>query len=143
IAIASAGAFARVQSKIEFARLLDEAALSQPKWRLAHSPDECAGWPAPFYLKTPFGTAGAGVRRVARAGDAGAAFQAFRPAAKGGPLMVQAAATGAYAQVQALFDDGRLVAVHTSAQTAVGIGPSAAGRVSVDHPFARDAVARL
>src|SRR5262249_3828663 len=64
-------------------------------------------------------------------------------AANGGPLMVQAAATGAYAQVQALFDDGRLVAVHTSAQTAVGIGPSAAGRVSVDHPFARDAVARL
>jgi hypothetical protein len=143
IAIASAEAFSRVQSKIEFARLLDEMGLSQPKWRLAHSPDECAGWPAPFYLKAPFSTAGAGVHRVERAGDAGAAFQSLRTAANGGPLMIQAAAPGTYAQVQALFDDGRLVAVHTSAQTAVGIGPSAAGRVSVDHPFARYDVARL
>lgn len=46
-------------------------------------------------------------------------------------------------QVQALFDHGRLLAVHTSAQAATGIGPSAAGRVSVDHPFARQEVARI
>jgi hypothetical protein len=57
--------------------------------------------------------------------------------------MVQAAAEGEYAQIQALFDGGRLVAAHTSAQTAVGIGPSAAGRVSIDHPFARRDVAAL
>jgi hypothetical protein len=57
--------------------------------------------------------------------------------------MVQSAAEGQYAQVQALFDHGHLVAAHTSAQTALGIGPSAAGRVSVNHPFARQDAARL
>ncbi len=50
---------------------------------------------------------------------------------------------GRYAQVQALFDRGHLIAAHTSAQTAVGIGPSAAGRISVDHPFVRHDVAAL
>src|SRR5262249_47501799 len=120
IAIASAGAFSRVQSKIEFARLLDEMGLSQPKWRLAHSPDECADWPVPFYLKTPFSTAGAGVRRVARVGDAVAAFESLRTAANGGPLMIQAAAPGAYAQGPGLFGDGRFGAGHTRARSPGG-----------------------
>jgi hypothetical protein len=56
-------------------------------------------------------------------------------------LMV--AANGNYAQVQALFDHGRLVAAHTSMQTAIGVGPSAAGGISVDHPFARSDIAML
>ncbi len=143
IAISSADRFSRVQSKIEFARLLDEAGLPQPKWELADSPDKLAGWRPPFYLKAPFSTAGTGVRRVTKVSDSRAAFESLRAAAHGGPLMVQAAGCGQYGQVQALFDRGRLVAAHTSAQTAVGIGPSAAGRVSVDHPFARRDVAFL
>ena len=143
IAVASADAFSRVQSKIEFARLLDEVGLPQPKWGLVDSPDELARWQPPFYLKAPFSTAGTGVRCVTQAGDAKGTFQSLRRASHGGPLMVQAAARGEYAQVQALFDHGRLIAAHTSAQTAVGIGPSAAGRVSVDHPFARRDVAKL
>src|SRR5262244_2217193 len=143
IALASADAFSRVQSKIEFARLLDEVGLPQPKWALVDSPDQLARWQPPFYLKAPFSTAGAGVRCVTQAGDAKGTFQSLRRASHGGPLMVQDAARGEYAQVQALFDHGRLIAAHTSAQTAVGIGPSAAGRVSVDHPFARRDVAKL
>jgi len=144
IAVASAEAFSRVQSKIEFARLLDELSLPQPKWGLVDSPDELAEWEPPFYLKTPFSTAGTGVRRVTKAGDSEEAFQSLRLASNyGGLLMAQAAAPGEYAQVQGLFDHGRLVAAHTSAQTAVGIGPSAAGRVSVDHPFARGDIAKL
>ncbi|MGO9123056.1 MAG: carbamoyl-phosphate-synthetase [Desulfomonilaceae bacterium] len=143
IAVASADAFSKVQSKIEFARLLDELSIPQPKWRLVDSPDEIAGWEPPFYLKTPFSTAGTGVRRVMNASDSKNAFESLRAAYSGGPIMVQAPAHGEYAQVQALFDQGRLVAAHTSAETAVGIGPSAAGRVSVDHPFARQDVAKL
>jgi hypothetical protein len=143
VAVASVDAFMRVQSKIEFARLLDDMGLPQPKWQLVDSPDEVVGWQAPFYLKAPFGTPGSGVRRVAKVAALQGAFQSILPAGNGGPLMVQAAARGEYAQVQALFDHGRLLAAHTSAQTAVGVGPSAAGRVSVDHPFARRDVALL
>lgn len=123
IAVASADAFSRVHSKIEFARLLDEVGL-------VDSPDELAEWQAPFYLKAPFSTAGTGVRCVTKAGDSKGTFQLLRLASNGRPLMVQAAARGQYAQVQALFDHGRLIAAHTSAKTAVGIGPSAAGRWS-------------
>jgi hypothetical protein len=144
LAVASAQAFSRVESKIEFARLLDDADLPQPKWGLVDAFDEVREWKTPFYLKVPFSTAGTGVRRVWSARDAESAFMALRDTGgHQGPLMIQAAVEGEYAQVQALFDNGRLVAAHTSAQTAIGIGPSAAGRVSIDHPFARRDVAAL
>jgi hypothetical protein len=143
VAVASAQAFSQVESKIEFARLLDDADLPQPKWGMAASQDELKDWKPPFYLKAPFSTAGTGVRRVSNDGDAKDAFIALRASGHEGPLMVQAVSGGRYAQVQALFDHGHLIAAHTSAQTAVGIGPSAAGRISVDHPFVRHDVAAL
>ena len=143
VAVSALEAFSRVQSKIEFARLLDDMRLPQPRWGLVESIEELARWEPPYYLKTPFSTAGTGVRRVADTGKAHDAFLALRAGAGEGPLMVQAAVPGEYAQVQALFDHGRLVAAHESVQTAVGVGPSAAGRVSVRHPFARREVADL
>ncbi len=143
VAVAGPEAFSRVQSKIEFARLLDDTGLPQPQWRLVESIEELAKWEPPFYLKAPFSTAGAGVRRVTDTGEAQGAFLELRTSAGDSPPMIQAAAQGEYAQVQALFDHGRLVATHESIQTAVGVGPSAAGRVSVQHPFARREVAYL
>jgi hypothetical protein len=143
IAIAAPEAFARVQSKIAFAGLLDEVGLPQPQWERLDAVAQLAGKQPPFYLKTPYSTAGSGVRLVKRAGNAVAAFQELFETSDGQPLMWQAAAAGRYAQVQALFDHGRLVACHTSMQTAVGIGPSAAGRVSVDHPSAREDIAKI
>ena len=143
VAIASEQAFSQVESKIEFAHLLDEVGLPQPKWGLVNSAEELREWKAPFYLKAPFSTAGTGVRRVSHAGEAESTFMALRVMWHEGPLMIQTAAEGRYAQAQGLFDHGRLIAAHTSAQTAVGIGPSAAGRVSVHHPFAWRDVATL
>lgn len=104
IAIASAEAFSRVQSKIEFARLLDELNLPQPKWQVVEAPERLAQWPTPFYLKAPFSTAGIGVRRVMQASEATKAFESILPLAGRDPLMIQSAADGEYAQVQALFD---------------------------------------
>lgn len=143
VAVAGPEAFARVQSKIECARLLDEVGLPQPRWGIVDSPEDLAHWEPTFYLKAPFSTAGAGVRRVMKVEEAEGAFVALRAMAPDIPLMIQAAAEGEYAQVQALFDHGRLVAAHESVRTAVGIGPSAAGRVSVRHAFAREDVARV
>ena len=57
--------------------------------------------------------------------------------------MIQQAAVGRYAQVQGLFDEGRMMAAAVSEQLAVGAGGSAAARLSVDHPLAVDALARL
>lgn len=143
VALSSPESFARVQSKLEFARLLDEIGLPQPRWILVDSLETLARQRPPFYLKAPFGTAGSGVRFLKTAEQAQSAFQSLRQFADGGPLMLQSVATGNYAQVQALFDHGRLVACHSSTQTAVGIGQSAAGRMSVDHPFARQDVSKI
>jgi hypothetical protein len=52
-------------------------------------------------------------------------------------------AAGQYGQVQALFDHGALVAVHTSVTIGAGAGGSAAARLSVDHPAAREYAAQV
>jgi len=142
-AVSSPEAFSQVQSKTAFARLLDTIGLPQPKWCVINSAETLNEHKAPFYLKAPYSTAGSGVRFVRTADDAEPAFESLRKHASGQHIMLQSAAAGDYAQVQALFDHGRLAACHTSKQTAVGIGPSAAGRMSVDHPFAREDATKL
>jgi carbamoylphosphate synthase large subunit len=77
IAVAPVEAFSCVQSKLEFARLLDELKLPQPKWALVESADELMNWQPPFYLKTPFSTAGSGVRRVTGMSEAAAHSRRF------------------------------------------------------------------
>lgn len=94
-------------------------------------PEELEGWLPPFYLKAPHSTAGLGVCQVTRMHDCLAAFHDLRRIFRAGPFMVQRRAQGQYAQVQALFDHGRLVAAYTSGQTAVGVGGSAAVRLLI------------
>ena len=142
VAVAGAASFDRVQSKVEFARLLDEIGLAQPHWRLVRGSSDLDGLPFPYWLKAAFSTAGGGVRLVAdERSRADAERELLEQAC--GPVMAQEPAAGQYGQVQGLFDRGRLVAVHTSVQTGIGIGPSAAARVSVDHPRPRRDIATL
>ena len=142
VALADASAFARVQSKIAFARLLDELELPQPAWRLARTENDLEGVAFPYWLKRPFSTAGQGVRAVTDARSRAAAVAQLL-GDQTEQVMAQQAADGEYGQVQALFETGRLVAVHTSVQQGSGVGGSAAARVSVDHPAARRHVALL
>lgn len=142
VALADASAFARVQSKIAFARLLDELGLPQPAWRLARSASDLDSVPFPYWLKRPFSTAGQGVRAVTDARSRAAAVAELL-GDQTEPVMAQQPADGEYGQVQALFDTGRLVAVHTSVQRGSGVGGSAAARVGVDHPGPRRDVAVL
>ena len=81
--------------------------------------------------------------RLVRNRDEAEATASELLAGSAGELMAQKRATGDYAQVGALFHDGALVAVHTSGQRAIGMGGSAAVRLSVDHRQPREDVARL
>jgi biotin carboxylase len=142
VAVAEIDAFDRVQSKIELARLLDQLGLPQPAWRVIASERDLDRLPFPYWLKSPFSTAGQGVRHVVD--------ERSRAAACGDLLddsdlsvIAQAPAQGEYGQVQALFDRGRLLAAHTSVGIGIGIGPSAAARLSVEHPEPRRHVAKL
>jgi hypothetical protein len=139
VAVASISAFDRVQGKLDFARLLDELEVPQPRWWLAdHRP---ADEPFPSWVKASFGTAGRSVRRVTRPADERRAVAEF--SAAGEAVMGQAEAPGQYGQVQALFDHGRLVAAHTAVQIAVGAGGSAAARLSVNHATAVEHAERI
>jgi hypothetical protein len=134
-AVATAEAFSQVQSKINFARLLDRLKVPQPRWRAVEDPTDLDGFADSYWLKREFSTAGQGVREVV---DRPARQRALTELGGGANrLMAQEPAQGQYGQVQALFDHGRLVAAHTSVQTGTGIGGSAAARRSVDHPQAR------
>jgi hypothetical protein len=142
VAVADVGSFDRVQSKVEFARLLDELGLPQPRWRLVSDPGDLEDLQPPYWLKSAYSTAGRGVRLITDERSRAEAARELLEAA-GAPVMAQEPASGQYAQVQGLFDRGRLVAAHTSVQTGTGIGPSAAARQSVDHPIPRRDIGML
>jgi hypothetical protein len=139
IAVAPIEAFDRVAGKVEFAGLCDELDIPQPRWwRCDERPTVV---PYPHWVKASYGTAGRGVRRV---GTMEQERQAVRELSEtGGPVMGQAPAVGQYGQVQVLFEHGRLVAAHTSVAIGTGGGGSAAARLSVDHPAAREYAARV
>jgi hypothetical protein len=142
VLVADRASFDRVQSKIEFARLLDELGLPQPRWRLVSDPGDLEDLQFPYWLKSAFSTAGRGVRLVT---DKRSRAEAQRELleATDGPVMAQEPASGQYAQVQGLFDRGGVVAAHTSVRSGTGIGPSAAARLSVDQPIPRRDIAAL
>jgi hypothetical protein len=139
MAVAELSAFDQVQSKVRFAALLDALGLPQPRWWLPQAPPP--GAPDEFWVKAAFSTAGRGVRH-ARTRAEGLALCA-ELGSGGTPVLCQASATGQYGQVQAVFDRGRLIGVHTCVQDGVGMGGSAAARRSVDHPQARAGAATL
>ncbi|WP_204217419.1 hypothetical protein [Gordonibacter sp. An230] len=137
-ALASAKAFRQLQGKVGFARLLDKLGIPQPPWVPLGEPSSCEPpFPFPFWVKASYGTAGRSVRKVHDRHGLERALADLSGAQSGG-LMAQSDAEGQYGQVQALFDHGRMVAVHTSVATGTGAGPSAAARMSVDFPAARE-----
>ena len=162
LAVAGAEAFERVQSKVSFALLCDELDIPQPAWHEVRDEADLDRVGYPMWVKAAHSTAGRGVRRARTRTEAAAAWRALR--VTGGPgegedrgtasapaktpagvaeVMVQAPAAGAYRQVAALFDHGRLVGAACSERIGLGAGGSAAARLSVSDPGAIDAVVRL
>ena len=146
LAVAGAGAFERVQSKISFAALCDELGIPQPAWHEVGCEADLDRVGYPVWVKAAYSTAGRGVRRAATRAEAVSAWRALGGAGPSGDpvkVMVQAPAAGAYRQVAALFDRGRLIAAACSQRIGPGAGGSAAARLSVADPGAVDAVVRL
>lgn len=141
LAVAPAEGFERVQGKLAFCRLLDELELPQPAWKPVTDAADMAEIGFPCWLKSDFSTAGRGVRYIPHAHAAAQEFESLT--APGTLLLAQRPARGRYAQAGALFEHGRLVAVHTSEKLGEGAGGSAAARVGVDHPLVREHIARI
>jgi predicted ATP-grasp superfamily ATP-dependent carboligase len=145
IALADFEAFEQVQSKASFATLLTQLNLQQPKTEIVRSADEFAGRrPYPFFVKAAFGTASAGVWRIADGRQRDALLvqlEAHNAFADG--LLVQAAVTGALERTQAVFDRGRLVANHIYRQVMEGPGGGDVLKISVLSAEVRETVMRI
>ena len=141
LAVAPVRAFDQVQGKLAFCRLLDTLDLPQPVWQEITDLGDLAEVGFPCWLKADHSTAGRGVRYAPDADTAARALAEL--GASGARVLAQRPAPGRYAQAGALFEHGRLIAVHTSEQAGVGAGGSAAARVGVDHPIAREHIARI
>jgi hypothetical protein len=103
VAVSDLAAFDRVQSKVQFAVLLDELELPQPPWRLIRSERDLAALSFPYWLKAAFSTAGRRVREISDERSRNAALaELLREGC--GPVMAQRPARGRYGQVQGLFD---------------------------------------
>lgn len=145
VALADFATFEKVQSKASFSELLTRLQVPQPQTDIVRSANEFAAErPFPFYVKAAFGTASVGVWRVRDAQQRDALLlQLERQNAFAEALVVQAAVTGALERTQAVFDRGRLVALHIYRQVAEGPGGGDVLKISVVNAQVREIVERI
>lgn len=147
LALPAFASLERLQNKAEFSRLLDELALPQPQTTIVRRREELKGeWVYPFYLKLAHSTAGSGVFFIA---DAEAlereADELQRKGLIGGSseVLMQQPARGVQSTVQAVFDHGRIVGVHSFESRQLGVGGMSAARVGADHRSVREHVQQI
>jgi biotin carboxylase len=143
-AVPSFGALAQVQDKVSAFRTLARLGLPQPPAYVADCAEALAG-PLPAFVKTPIGTASAGVFRVTTEAEMRAlAARCDREGvfASGG-LLAQQAATGTLVMVQAVFDRGSLTAFHACEQVRQGAGGGSSHKRALRLPEARRSMESL
>ncbi len=145
VALADFAAFEQVQSKAALATLLASLGVPAPETAIVRSAQNFAARRAyPFFAKTAFGTASAGVWRV---DDDDArdrlSLELQRRRAFDEGIVVQSAANGPLERTQAVFDRGRLVATHIYRQIAAGPGGGDVLKASRRRPHARAYVEKI
>ncbi len=140
-AVPDFAALRQVQDKVSAYRTLDLLGLPQPPASVVASPDDLAGvGPLPVFVKTPIGTASAGVRRIASERDLCryAAGLDWRQ-----PVLVQQQARGPLIMVQSVFARGELVAFHAAERVREGASGGASHKRGISLPAAREHLAML
>jgi hypothetical protein len=140
-AVPDFAALRQVQDKVSAYRTLDRLGLPQPPASVVASPDDLAGvGPLPVFVKTPIGTASAGVRRIASERDLCryAAGLDWRQ-----PVLVQQPARGPLIMVQSVFARGELVAFHAAERVREGASGGASHKRGISLPAAREHLAML
>ena len=145
-AVPDFAALARVQDKVSAFGTLTQAGLPQPPAVVATSRAELeAAAELPAFVKTPIGTASAGVCRVetrAELGQLAAACEREGVFGAGG-VLVQQPADGPLVMVQSVFAHGELVAFHACRRVREGTGGGASHKLGLDLPEAREHLSAL
>jgi glutathione synthase/RimK-type ligase-like ATP-grasp enzyme len=147
-AVPDFGALARVQDKVSAFVTLTQVGLPQPPAVVAATAaelEDATELGLPVFVKTPIGTASAGVRRVISrevlrllATD----YQRRGVFGQAG-VLVQQAVAGPLVMVQAVFARGELVAGHACERVREGASGGASHKLGLDLPEAREHMARL
>lgn len=123
-------ALRRVQDKVAAFETLRDASVPQPQGIIAHSEQDLRRVDRfPVFVKRPIGTASTGVRRCVHPSELEAAARTLGLFETG--VLVQAEATGPLAMVQAVADEGRVVALHSCVRLREGVSGGAASKESL------------
>ena len=137
----------RMHNKAQFSRVLQELGLPQPETVIVRTRDHLhRDWKYPFYLKLAHSTAGGGVFHVEdRATLDEHLDDVERRGVFGGEseTLVQQPGRGVLSTVQAVFDQGALIGVHSLEARRLGVGGMSTARTSADHAVVREHVARI
>lgn len=129
VVLAPVTAFDAVQGKVDFAKLLSKLEIPQPRWQEFNFGDE-VNISFPLWVKINYSTAGTGVEKVASHHEFDKLIHKYEKL--GEKILLQENIVGNYGQVEAVFNHGCMVGVHTSMQTFSGVGGSAAARISIN-----------
>jgi len=134
-------ALAAVQDKLSAAATLTRLGLPQPLSAVITSAAELASaGPLPLFVKTPVGTASAGVRRVTTAGQLRRLADQYERDGvfDAGGVLAQQPVAGPLAMVQSVFAGGELIAFHGAERTREGAAGSASHKLGIDLPAVRE-----
>jgi hypothetical protein len=144
-AVPAFAALAQVQDKVSAYRTLARAGLPQPAALVAATAAELEDARAPAFVKTPIGTASAGVRRAGSRAELrrlAADYERQDVFGQEG-VLVQQPASGPLAMVQAVFAHGDLVAFHACERVREGAAGGASHKLGLHLPRAREHMAAL
>jgi glutathione synthase/RimK-type ligase-like ATP-grasp enzyme len=149
-------ALAQLQDKVSAQRTLARLGLPQPPAVVAATAAELAGADGPgsgpgnglrlpAFVKTPIGTASAGVRRIGSPQDLRRLAEEYERRGLFGAdgVLVQQAVPGPLVMVQSVFARGELVACHACQRVREGASGGASHKLGLDLPEVREQLARL
>ena len=139
-------ALAAVQDKLSAFATLTRLGLPQPPATVAASGAELrSAGPLPMFVKTPIGTASAGVCRVATPGQLRRLADLYHNDGvfAGGGVLAQQPVTGPLVMIQSVFASGELIAFHACERIREGAGGGASHKRGIDLPAVREQVSIL
>jgi predicted ATP-grasp superfamily ATP-dependent carboligase len=144
IALPSFVVFDRMQSKVGFARLLQELELPAPHTAIVFDEpglrEACRS--LPVYIKSAFGTATRGLFLVKSDADREYALENVRARFADG-VVVQKLVEGHLERAQTVFDEGRVVAFHACRQVEEGVSGGDLVKESVRRDDVREHLRRI
>lgn len=143
LAVPSFQSYLKALNKAEFSRILSELDLPQPSTAFVSTIEDLRVLDRfPLVVKTPIGTASRGVWMISNSAELKRLVTELTSTAFD-ELVVQQFEVGPIEHAQAVFNSGRLVAMHAYRQIRRGAGGGPAVKVSVRRPTVRSHMQRI